>query len=309
MSGRDLYDEIEILPMDPDASAEELQPISEMLADRERVFRRKKRKWEKSACHVIDVETPGPIAVAHFGDPHLDDDGCNIAELRRGLEVVDRTPHMYAGNVGDTTNNWPFAGRLGRLWAKQQATCEDAMRLGRWFYRSIPWLYYVTGNHDEWNNGGAVMRYLTAQARIQVMETWTARIELRFPKGRPIRIEAAHNFKGTSQWNLLHGPMKRNKMNPWADVVVCGHHHNWGEMKEEGEDTVPRVAMRVRGFKHFDSYAKNLQFHEHAHGHIGVTILDPLAKPTERVKVLWDIEEAADFLTWKRERLGLKGAA
>jgi hypothetical protein len=298
---------ITIPELDPDVEDDEVFSIEQLITDRQEAFFRKQKRWQKKRVSIVPVSIAGPIAVAHFGDPHVDDDGCNWPELMRALRVVASTPGMYAGNIGDTTNNWPMAGRLARLWGQQGTTIPEAIRLARWLYRSAPWLYYVAGNHDKWNNGGDTLRYLTRGARISVLAKSVARIELRFPRGEPIRIIARHDFKGSSIWNRAHGAMRESKLNPWADIYVAGHRHLWTSHEEEGTDGRRRLAMIVRGFKHFDSYGENLQFHEHRHGHVGTTVLNPLAKsPMERVKLFWDIEAAADFLVWQRKKLGLE---
>tara|TARA_Y100001973_G_C5025284_1_gene245223 strand:+ start:175 stop:657 length:483 start_codon:yes stop_codon:yes gene_type:complete len=149
------------------------------------------------------------------------------------------------------------------------------------------------------------MRYLTASASIAVRAETTARIEVLFPKGDPIRLVAKHDFKGSSIWNRAHGPLRESKLNPWGDVYISGHRHIWVSHYEEGGDTKPRWSLIVRGFKFFDEYAEELGFHEHEHGETCTTIFDPESKsPMERVRVVWDVEEAADMLTWLRRRYG-----
>lgn len=279
-------------------------PIEELIESRKQRYEQIDRRKRKRHTQTVKVNLRGPIAVVHFGDPHVDDDSCNWHELLRNVETVSRTPGMFAANIGDVTNNW--VGRLMKCYAHQTTTLDDAVRLAHWLFHSVPWLYFVLGNHDKWNQGAQLLKYLTQGAKIAVMAANTARVNLEFPEGDPIRIVARHDFKGSSIWNLAHGPMRESKLNNWGDIYVQGHRHSWVSHHEEGTDGKPRWSIMVRGFKQYDSYAEELGFYEHKHGSSCTTILDPTHKvPTERIKVVWDVEEAADILRWKRQKYGV----
>ena len=132
-----------------------------------------------------------------------------------------------------------------------------------------------------------------------------AKLEFRFPSGENIRIVARHHFSGNSQWNNVHGAMKYAKMRGWGDIYVQGHKHCWAaHMHESSQDHQPKWSIIVKGFKDYDSFAENKGFYRNRLGHYCCTILDPNAPPTERVRMVWDIEEAADLLTFLRRRSG-----
>ncbi len=278
--------------------------IEELLSDQERRFHAAKKRAATLGVRQLKMP-PGPYAIAHFGDPHLDDDGCDWPALRRAVKVVASTQGMYAGNVGDVTNNW--VGNLTRLHGEQHATVDDAWRLARWLLESVPWLYLVLGNHDLWNQGAGRYKLLTEQCRIGHMAPDEAKLELLSPGvERPLRLHIRHNFGGNSQWNDVHGPLKAAMMDGWGDVYVAGHIHKWGKHSVEGPDGRIRWALRARGFKRFDSYARTLGYPEHQHGEVVTTVIDPThPHPAERVQVFLDIEEAAEVVTWKRKRRGV----
>ncbi len=294
----------------PEESGQEIEyeepddqtPIEEVIRRRRERFEKISDRQQARAIRPVDVKIDGPIAITHFGDPHIDDDGCNWPELLRNVKTVSSTPGMFGGNIGDTTNNW--VGRLEKLWKHQTTTEEEALRLAEWLFKSVPWIYMVLGNHDNWNQGQHLIKFLSRDADVAVLTASTARIELRFPKGDPIRIVARHDFKGRSIWNRAHGPLRASKLDPWGDIYISGHIHVWVYHSEEGSDGKPRHAIIVRGFKFFDKYAQEHGFYEHRHGETCTTILNPLAKnPMERVRVVWDVEEAAEILTWYRRKL------
>jgi transcriptional regulator with XRE-family HTH domain len=141
-------------------------PIEDLINDRKERFKRLDGKKTRRHTRKVQVKIPGPVAITHFGDPHVDDDGCNWPELLRTVEVVSKTEGMFAGNIGDTTNNW--VGRLQRLWGHQSTTVDEAIRLAHWLFHSVPWMYCVLGNHDKWNHGAQLLRYLTQGAKIAV---------------------------------------------------------------------------------------------------------------------------------------------
>ena len=80
-------------------------PIEDLINERKERFKRLDGKKSRRHTRNVQVKLPGPVAITHFGDPHVDDDGCNWPELLRTVEVVSKTEGMFAGNIGDTTNN------------------------------------------------------------------------------------------------------------------------------------------------------------------------------------------------------------
>src|SRR6185295_12348433 len=97
----------------------------------------------------IKVKSNKPIGICWFGDPHLDDNGCNWPVLERHVELCKTTEGLFGANVGDTTNNW--AGRLVRLYANQDTSAKTARRLAEWFMLNsgVRWLIWLLGNHDD----------------------------------------------------------------------------------------------------------------------------------------------------------------
>ena len=288
---------------------EEEEPVEDILRRRRERYEKLSKRKASTKVRVVDVKMRGPIGICHFGDPHIDDDGCNIAELMHTVQVVSSTPAMYGGMIGDVWNNWLDHGRLSKLWQYQSTTSHEALRLAEWLMCSVPWSYAILGNHDKWNHGDQILRLILRGANVSVFAENTARVEFRFPKGDPIRIHCRHDYRGSSVWNRAHGGLKESKLNPWSHVYVSGHRHIWAQHAEEGMDGVPRHALVVRGYKFHDKYADTQGFYEHQHGYCCTTILNPTASsPMERIRVVWDVEEAAEMLTWMRRRAGVAKA-
>ncbi len=280
---------------------EEERSIEEILQARKEEFVRK----EKAHPPIIQVgvNLDGPIAISHFGDPHLDDPGTNILRIEQDLEIVKKTVGMFGANVGDVQNNW--IGRLSSIYEDQTLTKVETWKLVEWFIKKIQWLYLVGGNHDAWSGNNDPLYWISKQNNCK-LHYYGVRLNLNFPNGREVRINARHDFKGFSQYNPAHGPMKAIQLG-WRDhILTCGHTHQAGMGVLSHPDISQRIiswAIRVPSYKILDNYA-------HEIGAVGnfvspccTTIIDPYAEKEEGlVTVIWDLETAADFLTFKRKK-------
>jgi len=270
-------------------------PIQELLEAKCREAEKRIKNKQESDVTVMAMGAY-PIAIVHFGDPHLDDPGCDLPKLRNDCLLVSSTPGAYGGNIGDTINNW--IGKLSKLYAKQSTTFEEALMLAEWFAHSIPWIYWVMGNHDHWDHGSTILKLLLRGADVRMIAAHDARIALKFDNGVQVNIRARHDWRGRSQYNTVHGTVKGHIFGDrWADLAVGGHTHQWGVWQSETEDGKPRWGMRVRGYKRIDDYAAEKGLYDHQFGSSCCTIIDPYAPPTERIKCYWDVEYGLKILT------------
>ena len=280
--------------------------LDELRARRKAEFARVQAADEAGRLIPVKVNVPGPIAIWHCGDPHLDDPGTDLATLERHCEIVARTPGMFAGSVGDVTNNW--IGRLARLHAEQSTTAREAWALAEWFVGAVPWLYMVAGNHDAWSGAGDPLRWITRQAGALYRET-NARLELRGTGwSEAVRVNVRHDFAGHSQWNPAHGVGKAAQLGVRDHILVCGHKHVSGYMPIKDPETgLITHAVQVASYKRFDRYAREKGFRDQAISPCAVTVIDPQASPASRVQVFWEPEPASEYLVWLRRRRGCGG--
>jgi hypothetical protein len=285
--------EVEPLPEHPGLSTDEL------VEDRKRRYE-KKRTYEKAREEIrVRINVPGPIGILHFGDPHVDDDGTDIARLERDTQLVRDTEGLFAANVGDTTNNW--IGRLARLYGEQSTSAAEAWQLAEWFIRRCPWLYMIGGNHDAWSGAGDPLKWIASQT---LYEASQVRLRLVMPNKRTCTINARHDFAGHSQWNPAHGVMKAAQMGVRDDILVCGHKHVSGyqPLKIPGEDRIAHC-LQVASYKIFDRYAKERGFRDQHVSPAVLTIIDPAAtRPEGFVQVFHDVELGVEFLNFMRAR-------
>lgn len=269
--------------------------VPEIIGAKSRHFNRLKSYHDSSVWHAVRVDDRKPIGVVWFGDPHIDDDGADIDKLFEHTELCRNTPGLYGANLGDVTNNW--TGRLAAQYANQSTSVKRARKLARWFMldSGVTWICQLIGNHDAWEQGGEILERIAAK-RIPIHD-WEARFKIVFPNRVQVKVHAAHDFKGNSQWNIGHGPMKAAMMGSEADILVCGHRHTGIVTTFEHGGRV-RTVIRARGYKRFDRYAVVNGFPETDFAPSVMTIIDPTAtEPGARIMTFADPATGARVLT------------
>jgi hypothetical protein len=277
-------------------------PIEELIAQRKRKFQHKREHEESSKLIPMKIKIPGAIGILHFGDPHVDDDGTDIEALERHTDLVRKTDGLFAANVGDTSNAW--SGRLARLYADQATSAAQAWRIAEWFIGRCDWLYMIGGNHDLWMGAGDPLKWITRQ-QDALYKASEARIALRFPSGLEVRINARHDHSGSSIWNPAHGPMKAALMGTRDHLYVAGHKHESAySVLKDAISGITMHAMKVASYKIYDRYAKERGFRDNCLSPCALTTINPALPPDhpDLVKVWWEPEEGADYLTFLRRR-------
>ena len=288
-AGQNIFDPIE-LESTPDI------PLDELLRRRCEDYERISTAEDDRKLIPIQVRDPGPIGLVFFGDPHVDDDGCNMPQLMRDVETVKTTPGMLAANVGDLQNN--RVGRLGRLYGEQSATKRQAWQLTEWLVAALPWLFIIKGNHDMWSGVGDPLDWIKIPGG-GMLETWSIRISLQFPNKREIKINARHDFPGQSMWNPAHGMARAAMMGFRDHLLVAGHKHvsAYNIVMDPSTDMLSHC-MRVGGYKVVDSYAKIGGFIRHNFAPAAVCIINPDAKTEPSlIQVVWDVQLGAEILS------------
>jgi hypothetical protein len=282
----------------------ELRPVEQLIAERKSKFNQLKEAKKARECVPVRILTDGPIGLAHVGDPHVDSDGCDIAQLERDANTIRNTPGLYAGNVGDTTNNW--TGRLAHLWQDQSTSGQEQWQLAKWFLGLVKWLYMIGGNHNCWSNHAIGMNpiewIINMSGQEGIYGPSAVRFELNFPNGRKVTVNARHDFPGNSMWNPAHGASKAAQMGYRDNILVCGHKHKSGYnvVKDPSTKKISHC-LQVATYKTYDTFAEEKGFIDANITPCPVTIIDPEAKDERGlITMFWDIERAADYLNFLR---------
>lgn len=286
--------------------ADEDMPIEDYLNFRQKAFEKKLRASRANRWRDVQVKMDGPIGLMWLGDPHIDDNGCDLPTLRRHLSIIQSSDAIRGCSMGDNQNAW--VGRMAHLWAHQDTSQHTANRMVEWLIREMDPIVLIGGNHDMWLGSGDPVTWMSRHANV-VFQNWRADVCFKFPNGRDCRVVAAHDLPGHSQWNDLHALMKSAKgWGPAADVYLCGHKHIWGTQQVELPERDGRNVVwlgRCRGYKFFDSYAERLGLPEQQNGQALLQIIDPEAeRPTGFVSLFSDVDHGADYLGWLREKRG-----
>ena len=289
--------EVEGLPWDGEPDAEEL--IAKLALQ----HRTRSEHHHAAKLRQVRVNMDGPVALAGFGDPHIDDPGCAWGDLERDVRICRDTPGIMAVNVGDSTNNW--VGRLMRLYADQEVTSKQALKLIEWLMTALPWLVDQTGNHDSWNtekgDPAAILHRLLKLPGIR--EDGSNRLRLSLPSGAEVFMHVRHDFPGGSQFNPAHALVRETLFGFRDHILMCGHRHSTGYIPVFHND--PRRlchGFRLGTYKDFDHYAAEKGFQDTNWARSMGAVINPdhADDPTRYIKPFFNLEEMAEYLTWRR---------
>lgn len=250
-----------------------LPSVDELIQAKIERFSRLKRHNDATNLVRVSIHTDGPVGVMFLGDPHIDDDGCDLEELKRDIDLCNSTDGLYAAHVGDLTNNW--VGRLEAKYGAQSATIEEGALLSKWLINAAPWLFLVMGNHDLWNRGGMLVRELCDRANVYV-DAHGVRVALMLPSGVEVRVNCRHDHSGHSQWNPGHGPLKALLFGD-DHLYVAGHRHTSanGPAVRDHESGRIKYPLRVAGYKRYDDYARSLGLPNRRISGAALLVIDP----------------------------------
>lgn len=251
-----------------------------------------------------------PVGYAFVGDPHGDDDGHNVAQYDADITALGRADGVFAVNMGDITNNWPGGGRLADKWKDQSFSRTDAINFTKYTLNQIAWFLVLMGNHDDFSRDTEDLIREILRETPTIIHKWDARFVLIFPNGRRCWVRAAHDYKGKSWFHELHGNIRAFLDCP-AHITVAAHHHDAAYYTHEVSSIahlmnpgLPFIAhlLRVRGYKHMDTYALTRGYSEYQEGASALAIVDPMAERGGRfVEVDTDLERGLEKLARMRK--------
>jgi hypothetical protein len=283
---------------------DDIRPVDELIEARRKEFSRRQRRIEATENYVVKVRDSRPIGCWVFGDPHIDDPGCNIELLLEHAKKVRETPGLFAAGIGDTTNNW--VGRLSKLYAEQSTTAHEGFELAKYWMAEVrDWLFLIKGNHDVWFS--ECRDPLSAWFKTQSAAAYQHEIglTLEFDNGSRFRVNARHTFRGHSQWNPAHASTKSVRMEggDWH-LKLSGHTHITGYSPTYTPDTKRLThCIQVGSYKQFDHFQEESGFVNQNWSPGCFVLFDPLAQSeVGKVQVLWDIDLGIQILNVMRNR-------
>ena len=200
-------------------------------------------------------------------------------------------------------DNW--VGRLARCYADTSITASDGWRLSEWFLSSMQWVAIVGGNHDAWSHSAGLdpMKWLTQKCGVLCYAQDEIRITLNWkdnPHLEPVVWILRHDFSGRSWFHPTHGPHKEAMLDGRCNILTAGHIHQWGQLTTEQRHSRVTHAVRVRGYKRADSYAKQKGFFEQNFGEAVLIVINPKETGAGRITFHWNIKEGCQYLKFLR---------
>lgn len=280
--------------------------LDELIAHRIAESKRARDYEEYNKLIRINIHTAGPIGLMVFGDPHIDDPGCDFELLQQHLGIAaSRSEYVFAGNIGDLRNNW--IGRLERLKGSATVSDQETWTLVEWMMSGagVRWTWLVRGNHDAWAGTNDPLDWIAKGAQVGVDGDAGVRIAFKHPNGVETRLHARHNFNGHSQFNPLHG-LKKEVLHGFRDhVIVAGHLHIGADAGDFDEGSGLAFQMvRASGYKISDSFRRTIGAHVKPIHPAALIIVDPDEPDTSRGRA-WcapTVEIGAQILDGMRNR-------
>lgn len=259
-----------------------IRDLDELIADRIKESRRSKNADDARDLIKINVHIDGPFGLLIFGDPHVDNPGCDFETLAKHRQIAIEHPFILAGNVGDNLDNW--IGRLGQLYAHSTTTAAEGWKLVEWLISPISWLFLIGGNHDLWMGNGDPLQWIASQAN-SLYEPHGVRMALKQPCGTVTRVHARHDFPGHSIYHALHGPKREALMGFRDHLIIAGHKHVGASEQFVTPDGLVCQIVRVAGYKLVDAYARQLALKKQAIHAAALIIIDPREPETSAGRV------------------------
>ena len=275
----------------------------EVIADQARHFEEKRARWDAKHNGIkITLDEPGPYGVLFFGDPHADDDGFDFPKFSYDLRLVKETPHLFAANMGDLTNNW--IGRLGHLWGVQHVTTDEAIGIADWIINEIPWLFVILGNHDKWSHDAEILCKKAGVTHVSHGAVFNV-----YCGDDRTRIDARHTHKGNSMYNPSHAQLKKNFRGSDCDVIIGAHIHSSAyTMVKNGVTGKIGHCVRVGTYKRYDEFPDMLGLEDECISPSVMAVIDPRRQDTGKVTMFHDSGQGAEYLTFLRSLYGKEAA-
>ena len=218
---------------------------------------RKERKgdWRK-ATYIPGLQSV--ILLGVFGDPHIDNPGFDMEQFEEEVSRRDPDNGIYTCCVGDFFDNWPRV--MGHLY-KQSGDPAPAWTLFEHWMTNWPFLFSVSGNHDEFNDSTVGFLDVFMRERGMILRRSGGRFILDMG-GNPVSVSMRHIWRGNSMYSEAHALKRAATFGHTDDDLIIGGHIHQGELRTNIRPHDGRVQrlVQVSSFKKLDDYANDRGF-------------------------------------------------
>lgn len=284
-------------PKNPAFNNQSTSPSADKILNaREEMGLRSKRKrakgdWRKPS--LINIPGSGPVLLGIMGDPHLDNPGTDLDMFEREISRRNPEERIYTACGGDFFDNWPRA--MGHLYA-ETGDPEPAWIVFEDMMRRHPFLFSVSGNHDQFQGGTANVLDVFMRGIGSHMRRSGGRFVLNMGQGEPITIAMRHIWRGNSQYSEAHNLKRAATFGHTEDDLIAGFHTHQGELRTHIRPYDGKVSKlaQVSAFKRLDNYANDRGFMSAETPPYVWCVLDDREPVTShaRVQMFYDFEQA-----------------
>lgn len=222
------------------------------------------RKLEERRNSQV-LEFPyGPVAFVWMADQHLGGKGVDYPRAFAEAEIVQATPGMFAGTVGDLLDAF-IIDRLLKIRLGEVFSIPEEFALVRRYLRILGSKLKISigGNHDFWFNwltGIDYFREVLADITPGVIyDTDDCRVALRVGEAE-FRGRIRHKWRGQSIYNPTHGAERAAKWDQDFEWAVGAHTHACGVARGFTAGGESGIAVQCGSYKVVDDYARRMGF-------------------------------------------------
>jgi transposase-like protein len=260
-------------------------------------YQRKKAKgnWRKPVMTVLTAE---PYRLKVFGDPHLDNDGCNFELFEKHWLEMSSERRIYGVCVGDWFDNWLKA--LSHLFKEHSNPASDAWLLLEYLMeqRGEALIAACSGNHDDWSHGPVDPVDLLMKRHGVLYRKGAIRVAVHHEGCDPMFWAIRHKWRGKSMYSAAHWAAAHANIAWRDDLMIGGHTHQDDKRMIQREDGTICHALQVSAFKEYDDFADVHGFTGQKISPVWDLVIDPRRPRTcpDRIKVFWNSDAAQQYL-------------
>ena len=241
----------------------------------------------------IEIPTEKNVLIGFMGDIHADNINCDLELLIRHIDLVQRTPLVYLGFLGDSLDN--FHARYIDGIHERDVTTEGGRALVTYLFHKVKdrWLFFGHGDHErhEFEKAGwNFIRELKKQFPNAAYIGNLAVIHLKV--GRQLyHLVVAHRMPGYSWWNKLHPQIRWLREHQLEDVdVIVGAHQHRKAKQESSEDGSKVVFLQTAPYLRTSAYARERGYDPKPRESLGMECV-LLSGSTHRVLSFYNFED------------------
>ncbi len=228
-------------------------------------YQRTAQLEEKRRTQHIEIDTDQPFGIVWLADVHAGSSGTDYERLFKEIEIINGTPGLYIGTVGDLVDNFILT-KLAFIRHDTRLNISDEWAIVRKILKAIApkHLIAVGGNHDHWTRVMSGIDYfhsvLNAISPTTLYDSDDCRFTLKAGHSVwPGRVR--HRWRGSSIYNPTHGMERAYAFDHDFVFAVGAHTHVSGLARQfNASGRATGLAVLCGAYKRTDPHAITMGF-------------------------------------------------